>query len=833
MNARLIGTAVIAALVAVGCGKKDGSGDADKADAKPSASVEKATEPNHVEEILALAKKSAEEDSNVNFYGFFPGMSRYDAADLAAHYKLKEDEYMVNARPGMAVWRLWFSLQGVRRITRAGSTVEELAQAVANSVGDLKGSNGGWEHKTIDGIVVTFSNGGLIIRYDKVALQEPIVTSENVQREMNAQRECVQSIIRNMVTIPGKSFKIGKYEVTQTQWYAVMGDYPSHFFGDDNPVECVSWKDCKKFLEKLNAIPEVKSSGLTFRLPTVAEWEYACRAGSTGDYCRLADGTEITKDTLGKVAWYKDNSEKKTHPVGRKEPNAFGLYDMHGNVLEWCEDLFYLHGERDPYHMNWGGSWDSNASWCSAGQRHDDTTGPSCDRYGFRLAASQGVNQSSAAEETRQKAENRGTKETSATTDVLPVATLPQAVTNENTQVATNNLVASVQVAEEQKGETERVKGLEQIARENAEQKLKEDAEVESVEKSFLEVSKSYFPSLEWNAAARALKKIGRSIQTDRGKKALANHLQAIECLAEICQCLATESKGLTFKDGTVVEDSNEALFRLCQYGYGNGRRIKVKTTIHEWKDFLGGKDSVGLLNQMLNKLVLERCDNIERAMAGKRLLGSALVLKYFYPSVAGCERFTSQLWEKAKRLQNSNDTEIWEVFFPEQVKVSVTESLGGDSLNDGSTQARRAPTKPPSSFCGHRFGEKYLPKRMTREMWQEGEIAVKPVQASYRQFRRLELGYAIDGKQLCMMRLYAHVSREAIEKEFQATKLDLERRFNMTMDSQGHGNASRSSTDGVCFEDSRYRIRLWMGAGTKFGIWLEIIDKQLHPSTR
>ena len=224
-----------------------------------------------------------------------------------------------------------------------------------------------------------------------------------------------------------------------------------------------------------------------------------------------------------------------------------------------------------------------------------------------------------------------------------------------------------------------------------------------------------------------------------------------------------------------------------------------------------------------------------ERAIAEKRLLGSALILKYFYPSVAGCEKFTLKLWEKAKKLQGFNDAENWEEFFSEQINVNVLGALGGDSLDDEKSQVRPAPAKSPSSFCGHRFGEKYLPKRMTREMWQEDGIAVKPVQTYYRQFRRLELGYAIEGKQLCMMRLHAHVSREAIEKEFQATKLDLERRFNMTMDSQGHeyGDTLQSSTDGACFEDNRYRIRLWMGTGTKFGIWLEIIDKLLHPSER
>ena len=204
-------------------------------------------------------------------------------------------------------------------------------------------------------------------------------------------KKAVSNIINNMVAIPGKNFKMGKYEVTQAQWQAVMGDNPSHFKGADNPVEKVSWNDCKKFLEKLNSMPEVKASGLTFRLPTEKEWEYACRAGSTGDYCKLADGTEITESTLGDVAWYWDwdNSEEKTHPVGQKKPNAFGLYDMHGNVNEWCEDLYEAGGSSRVLR---GGSWNTDSRSCSAGYRCDDDPGGRYNFLGFRLAASQDVN---------------------------------------------------------------------------------------------------------------------------------------------------------------------------------------------------------------------------------------------------------------------------------------------------------------------------------------------------------------------------------------------------------------------------------------------------------
>ena len=144
-----------------------------------------------------------------------------------------------------------------------------------------------------------------------------------------------KKLVENMVKIPGRSFLMGKYEVTQWQWEAVMGENPSRFKGADKPVECVSWDDCQEVLRKLNELPASIKSGLTFRLPTEEEWAYTCRAGATGEYCRLADGTEITKETLGKVAWFEDNADRKTHPVGQKTPNAFGLYDMHGNVWEW------------------------------------------------------------------------------------------------------------------------------------------------------------------------------------------------------------------------------------------------------------------------------------------------------------------------------------------------------------------------------------------------------------------------------------------------------------------------------------------------------------------
>jgi len=128
------------------------------------------------------------------------------------------------------------------------------------------------------------------------------------------------------VTI-SRAFQMQTTEVTQGQWRAVMGDNPSEFKnGDDYPVEHVSWDDAQEFLKRLNQL----DPGKNYRLPTEAEWEYACRAGTTGE--RYGE--------LDAIAWYNNNSGNQTHPVGKKQPNAWGLYDMLGNVWEWCQDRY-------------------------------------------------------------------------------------------------------------------------------------------------------------------------------------------------------------------------------------------------------------------------------------------------------------------------------------------------------------------------------------------------------------------------------------------------------------------------------------------------------------
>jgi formylglycine-generating enzyme required for sulfatase activity len=124
-----------------------------------------------------------------------------------------------------------------------------------------------------------------------------------------------------------KGFEIGRYEVTQAMWESVMGSNPSHFKGfSDRPVERVTWDDIQQFLQRLNA----RKDGYRYRLPTEAEWEYAARAGSTGPY----------SGPLNLVAWYDGNSGQQTHAVGQKQPNAWGLYDVHGNVWERVQERY-------------------------------------------------------------------------------------------------------------------------------------------------------------------------------------------------------------------------------------------------------------------------------------------------------------------------------------------------------------------------------------------------------------------------------------------------------------------------------------------------------------
>ncbi|MBD0372520.1 MAG: formylglycine-generating enzyme family protein [Pyrinomonadaceae bacterium] len=183
-----------------------------------------------------------------------------------------------------------------------------------------------------------------------------------------------------------KGFYMGRYEITQAQWRTVMGDNPSNFKGEDLPVEQVSWADAQMFIKKLNE----RGDPFIYRLPTEAEWEYACHAQMTGD----------SMGALDVLAWYFNNSANKTHPVGEKQPNAWGLYDMLGNVWEWCEDVYHdsyrgaptdgsawLAGGDPKYRVLRGGSWIDNAFYCRVNERIRATPDTRQRNSGLRIVA--------------------------------------------------------------------------------------------------------------------------------------------------------------------------------------------------------------------------------------------------------------------------------------------------------------------------------------------------------------------------------------------------------------------------------------------------------------
>ena len=187
------------------------------------------------------------------------------------------------------------------------------------------------------------------------------------------------------VTLSG--FYIGKTEVTQALWKAVMGSNPSEFKGDNRPVESVSWDDCQAFIRKLNAL-----TGQNFRLPTEAEWEFACRGGNNSRGYKYSGSNYIDN-----VAWYRDNSGSKTHPVGTKAPNELGIYDMSGNVVEWCNDWYggYTSGRqtnpKGPYvgsdRVNRGGGWCGiGARGCRSSNRGSNYSAGRFLSLGLRLA---------------------------------------------------------------------------------------------------------------------------------------------------------------------------------------------------------------------------------------------------------------------------------------------------------------------------------------------------------------------------------------------------------------------------------------------------------------
>lgn len=245
--------------------------------------------------------------------------------------------------------------------------------------------------------------------------QQPVQQKQQPKQKKSSLSSVLQNLIDNMVYVEGgtftmgatpaqqsdafdnekpahqvtlSDFSIGKYEVTQEEWEAVMGTNPSYFKGDKRPVEQVSWDDCQDFIRELNRL-----TGKCFRLPTEAEWEFAARGGNRGkDY----DNKYAGSTNIGSVAWYDSNSGSKTHDVGQKSPNELGLYDMTGNVWEWCQDRYGSYSsdaQMNPKgpssgsnRVSRGGSWNYGARGCRVSYRSNFTPTFRSNVIGLRLA---------------------------------------------------------------------------------------------------------------------------------------------------------------------------------------------------------------------------------------------------------------------------------------------------------------------------------------------------------------------------------------------------------------------------------------------------------------
>jgi formylglycine-generating enzyme required for sulfatase activity len=213
------------------------------------------------------------------------------------------------------------------------------------------------------------------------------------------------------VTI-SKPFYMGIHPVTQSDWQGIMENNPSHFIGDSYPVDRISWDGAQEFIRKLNML----DGWFEYRLPSEAEWEYACRAGTTGDYAgpldsmvwygnnsgrHYLDAAEIQKTDPGNYFKRLDDNGNQMHPVGTKEANAFGLYDMHGNVWECCEDWYHetyygaptdgsawlTGGEMLQYRVLRGGYWNSHATYLRSACRSRYSPVNRHNYFGFRLVA--------------------------------------------------------------------------------------------------------------------------------------------------------------------------------------------------------------------------------------------------------------------------------------------------------------------------------------------------------------------------------------------------------------------------------------------------------------
>ena len=321
--------------------------------------------------------------------------------------KEKENDRDGGGDPPESPWK-WWVLGGM-----AGFFAIILLMSI------FKQSPGQKPESNSDSFMVFTDSSAAEVEKEEEAVEEEVkdvtfpngLTPHYAESVTEEQKRVLDNLIENMVRVEGGTFTMGeehdsdayvgeapehdvtlsdfhiaKYEVTQEEWKTVMGDNPSEYKGGKRPVEKVSWEDCQKFIDKLNQM-----TGLKFRLPTEAQWEFAAKGGNKSNGYKYAGS-----DDIDDVAWYGQNSGYTTHPVGQKAPNELGLYDMAGNVWEWCQDWkgdYSSSDQKDPTgpttgssRVNRGGSWHDGARYCRVSFRFDFSPDYRSDDLGLRLA---------------------------------------------------------------------------------------------------------------------------------------------------------------------------------------------------------------------------------------------------------------------------------------------------------------------------------------------------------------------------------------------------------------------------------------------------------------
>jgi formylglycine-generating enzyme required for sulfatase activity len=228
----------------------------------------------------------------------------------------------------------------------------------------------------------TFISSSTGIEFLLISADEFIMGSPSEEKDRS---DCESPLHKVTIKNP---FYMGKFQVTQRQWKKIMGTSPANFNDESRPVEKVSWEEVQEFIKKLNA----KENTDKYRLPSEAEWEYSCRAGTQSRYFFGDDESK-----LGDYAWYVKNAGRKTHPVGKKKPNPWGLYDMHGNVWEWVQDRWHEDYNGSPSdgsawedgnssnRVSRGGSWYCDVDSCRSAARFSREHEKRLANLGFRL----------------------------------------------------------------------------------------------------------------------------------------------------------------------------------------------------------------------------------------------------------------------------------------------------------------------------------------------------------------------------------------------------------------------------------------------------------------